>query len=186
MRLPLFDFDEVLAGLKLPVFVVGSDQIVRWMNPAATAIVGDLVGRRFLEAVAPESQATVRDAFAKKLVGTSSSTEYDATFTARDGSLVRAEVSSVRVGDDGHLVAVFGVAVPERDMPPRRAPGRQLTPRQAEVLRLLARGGSTGQIADELGVSPQTARNHVRDLMRRLDVHSRIEAVAAAHRRGLV
>ncbi|HEY2218548.1 MAG TPA: LuxR C-terminal-related transcriptional regulator, partial [Gaiellaceae bacterium] len=55
-----------------------------------------------------------------------------------------------------------------------------LTPRQVEVLHLLERGHSTMQIADELHLSPETVRNHIRRLMRALGAHSRIEAVFLA------
>jgi two-component system NarL family response regulator len=55
-----------------------------------------------------------------------------------------------------------------------------LTPRQTEVLRLLKRGRSTEQIAQELQLSTETVRNHVRHLLRALGVHTRLEAVAVA------
>jgi DNA-binding NarL/FixJ family response regulator len=61
-----------------------------------------------------------------------------------------------------------------------------LTPRQAEVLGYLARGYSTEEMASAMGVSKETVRNHVRGLLRTLGVHSRLEAVATAHLRGLV
>ena len=61
-----------------------------------------------------------------------------------------------------------------------------LTPRQTEVLRLLQKGYSTGQIAQELHLSTETVRNHVRHLLRALGVHTRLEAVAAAQREHLV
>jgi DNA-binding NarL/FixJ family response regulator len=61
-----------------------------------------------------------------------------------------------------------------------------LTPRQNQVLHLLARGRSTSQIADELHLSPETVRNHVRMMMRALHCHSRIEALAVAHREGIL
>ena len=57
-----------------------------------------------------------------------------------------------------------------------------LTPRQTEVLRLLEQGRSTQQIANELHLSIDTVRNHIRHLLQALDVHSRIEAVAVARR----
>ncbi len=61
-----------------------------------------------------------------------------------------------------------------------------LTPRQTEVLRLLQKGHSTGQIAQELHLSTETVRNHVRHLLRALGVHTRLEAVAVAQREHLV
>jgi DNA-binding NarL/FixJ family response regulator len=47
-------------------------------------------------------------------------------------------------------------------------------------LRLLEHGRSTQQIAEELHLSPETVRNHVRHVLRNLGVHSRLEAVALA------
>ena len=61
-----------------------------------------------------------------------------------------------------------------------------LTPRQSEVLRLLDRGHSTAQIAQELHLSLETVRNHIRHLMRALGVHTRLEAVAVARHGDLV
>jgi DNA-binding NarL/FixJ family response regulator len=49
-----------------------------------------------------------------------------------------------------------------------------------EVLALLERGRSTEQIADELHLSRETVRNHVRHMLRAIGVNSRLEAVAAA------
>jgi DNA-binding NarL/FixJ family response regulator len=48
-------------------------------------------------------------------------------------------------------------------------------------LALLERGRTTRQIADELHLSTETVRNHVRQLLRTLGAHSRLEAVAIAH-----
>jgi len=60
-----------------------------------------------------------------------------------------------------------------------------LTPRQAEVLRLLEHGRSTDQIAEELHLSRETVRNHIRHLLQALGVHSRLEAVALARQEHL-
>ena len=45
---------------------------------------------------------------------------------------------------------------------------------------------STRQIADDLGIAPHTVRNHVRLILQALGAHSRLGAVAEAHRRGLL
>jgi DNA-binding NarL/FixJ family response regulator len=65
------------------------------------------------------------------------------------------------------------------------APPAHLTPRQAEVLRLLEQGRSTKQIALELHLSVETVRNHVRHLLQALGVHTRLEAVALARHQRL-
>ena len=58
----------------------------------------------------------------------------------------------------------------------------QLTLREREVLRLLAEGLGTQEIADQLFVSSTTARNHVQHILSKLDCHTRLEAVALALR----
>lgn len=65
-------------------------------------------------------------------------------------------------------------------------PEPRLTPRELEALRLLAQGFSTVEIADSLGVSRITARNHVTKVMDKLQVRTRLQAVVAASRRGLL
>jgi DNA-binding NarL/FixJ family response regulator len=79
--------------------------------------------------------------------------------------------------EGNRVIGIFGQVVHEDEEPPRPA-HPDLTARQTEVLRLLARGLSTRQIAAELHLSAETVRNHIRDLLRRLGVHSRLEAVA--------
>jgi DNA-binding NarL/FixJ family response regulator len=79
-----------------------------------------------------------------------------------------------------HVVGVFG-QVTDLVETPHAHPELSLTPRQAEVLELLERGRSTNQIADELHLSIETVRNHVRNILRAVGAHSRLEAVAIAH-----
>jgi DNA-binding NarL/FixJ family response regulator len=61
-----------------------------------------------------------------------------------------------------------------------------LTKRQLEVLRLLADGRSTAEIAAELGLSQTTVRNYVAALLAALGAHSRLQAVVAARKAGLL
>ncbi len=62
----------------------------------------------------------------------------------------------------------------------------ELTDREREVLTLLAQGLSTRGIAEYLSISPSTARNHVQNVLHKLNVHIRMEAVAYAFEHGLV
>jgi DNA-binding NarL/FixJ family response regulator len=69
---------------------------------------------------------------------------------------------------------------------PARSSAAELTPRQLEVLRLLAQGLGTGAISTRLRIADETTRNHIRAVLKKLGVHSRLEAVAVAYERGLV
>ncbi len=62
----------------------------------------------------------------------------------------------------------------------------RLTAREREVLALLAQGLGTDEVADSLIVSPATVRNHVQNVLSKLGVHSRLEAVAVAYKKGLI
>ncbi len=62
----------------------------------------------------------------------------------------------------------------------------ELTPRELEVLRLMAQGLGNKSIAVELGISTHTVKFHVAAVFAKLGVHSRTEAVALGMRQGLV
>jgi DNA-binding NarL/FixJ family response regulator len=84
----------------------------------------------------------------------------------------------VPLADGDRVVGVFGLLTGHEEAASARP--AHLTPRQVEVLRLLEQGRSTKQIAQELHLSLDTVKNHVRHLLRALGVHSRLEAVAVA------
>lgn len=62
---------------------------------------------------------------------------------------------------------------------------RLLTPREREVLVLLAGGANSQEIAETLDISPQTARTHLQKVMKKMGVHSRLQAAVIAVRAGL-
>ena len=61
-----------------------------------------------------------------------------------------------------------------------------VTPRQIEILQLIAEGESTLQIAQRLHLSPTTVRNHIARTLAGLGVHTRVQAVVAASGRGVI
>jgi DNA-binding NarL/FixJ family response regulator len=61
-----------------------------------------------------------------------------------------------------------------------------LSPREGEVLRLLADGRTNAEIGETLFISPRTAGTHVANILNKLGVGSRAAAVAVAHQRGIV
>lgn len=100
-------------------------------------------------------------------------------------------VNSIRSILDGQVVvtgrlgkAAAGARTPEAEHAALLA--RQLTSREREVLELLAQGASSGDMTKELGVSPNTIRTHIQNILTKLQAHSRLEAAAFAVRHGLV
>lgn len=73
-----------------------------------------------------------------------------------------------------------------RERGDERAPVESLTPRELEVLRALTAGRSTPEICEQLFIAPNTLRTHVQNIMSKLHVHSKLEAVAFALRHRLV
>jgi DNA-binding CsgD family transcriptional regulator len=136
--------------------------------------------------VAPEHTLRAREEFTRKLLG-ADVTDFSLQLLRPNGTRVPVQISSVPIKEGGRIVGVFGIA---RAAPAEEAlplpPGSELTPRQFEVLQLLGEGCSTEEVSQHLGVSVQTVRNHVREILRRLRVKSRIAALAKARRHGLL
>jgi PAS domain S-box-containing protein len=179
------DIETALETVSVPSYVIDPTGIIRWINPAARRLVGDVRGRQFTSVVAPEDTRRAREHFARKIAGTARVTDAQVALVDSDGGRVNVDVSSVPLMQGHRLVGVFGQISdvqeePEHPLPPH------LTPRQSEVLRLLQRGHSTERIAQELHLSTETVRNHVRHLLRALGVNTRLEAVAVARREHLV
>lgn len=97
-------------------------------------------------------------------------------------------VDAVRAVHDGRgaidPAATARLATMQVERPSGAAGG--LTEREHEVLVLLTEGATTRDIAERLYISVNTARNHVQRLITKLGAHSRLEAVAAARRAGLL
>ena len=79
--------------------------------------------------------------------------------------------------------AVQGGGVKEK-AEPEASPFSELTPRETEILGLLAEGQSNKAIARNLGISDGTVKLHVKAILRKLDVHSRVEAAVMAVEQG--
>jgi DNA-binding CsgD family transcriptional regulator len=63
---------------------------------------------------------------------------------------------------------------------------RKLTGREVEVLGMLAAGRSTPEVAERLHISQLTARSHIQNILEKLEVHSKVEAVAFAFQKNLI
>jgi DNA-binding CsgD family transcriptional regulator len=158
---------------------MSSTRLVRWINPAAERLLGDVRGCHFTSVVAPEDSRRARELFSRKLLGNTPATDTTGVLVSTASKRVAVEISSVPLMRGERVVGVFGLFEGRSDENPTPPP-THLTPRQVEVLRLLEQGRSTKQIAEELHLSKETVRNHIRRLFEALGVHSRLEAVALA------
>ena len=87
----------------------------------------------------------------------------------------------------GKLLTEFAtLAKRDTEEPPQQVPAPKLTDREMQVLKLVARGMNNRDIAKELFISDNTVKNHVRNILEKLQIHSRMEAVMVAVREKLI
>ena len=182
------DIFGALARMGVPAYVIDREGTIRWLNTAGQALWPNALNRKFSNVMAPEELRHAREQFARKVIGEADATEYATSVLDTDGRRMAVDVSSVALRANGDVVGVFGVVTPARAQdvtdPPRQTV--ELTPRQRQVLRLLGDGRTTGKIASELGIADETARNHIKAVLRALGARSRLEAVVAARHHGLL
>jgi DNA-binding NarL/FixJ family response regulator len=123
---------------------------------------------------------------------------YDALRAGASGFLVKDApavqlVTAIRVVADGEALLAPSITrrlITEfaRRPPPSAKPDevKELTPRELEVLRLVARGLSNAEIAKELFVSDATVKTHVARILMKLGLRDRVQAVVVAYESGLV
>lgn len=177
------ELTSILQQVHLPCWIVDDKGSFRWVNNAFVATFGDRTGEHYSSVVAPESLERAARHFARAH-DEDPVTEDDLELMLPDRRRVRIEISSVLLEGIGLCCGVFGLA--GRTSLPRPAARTDLTPRQLEILVMLCSGASTDQIAGELYLSTETVRNHVRNILQALRVHSRLAAVAKARREGLI
>jgi DNA-binding NarL/FixJ family response regulator len=99
-------------------------------------------------------------------------------------------VRRVSVGDSVFTPGLAGLVLGEfrrmaQDPEPATPPGEQLTERETEVLKMVAKGMSYKQIAERLVLSHRTVQNHVQNTLRKLQLHNRVELTRYAIEQGL-
>lgn len=98
-------------------------------------------------------------------------------------------IAALRAAAHGLAVTDPSLATPAAlilDRPTASAAAEELTPREREVLQLLAEGLPNREIALRLGVTDHTVKFHMNTIFSKLDVHTRTEAVARSARLGLI
>ena len=191
--------DQVLDQVDLAVVATDAAGSVCVWNARAEALYGwsraEAVGRHISQLTVPvDGQETARSIMAAIRRGQT----WQGAFRLRrkDGSVFTAFVKDSPVLDeDGQLVGIVGVSIETGDPELARAVqalvrdnhgaagvrrARTLSPREREVLGLLARGLTGEQIAGRLVLSPETVRTHIRNAREKLGASTRVEAVTMA------
>lgn len=159
----------------------------------------DVFGNRYCTETCPVTQMAARSEVVR---------HFDLRLRAKDGSTVTVDVSILNlvVGSPDRFYLAHVLKPPVRaetpappvepdSSPPRPqlvavrssadARARKLTEREVEVLGMLAAGHPTPEIASRLHISTLTARNHLQNILEKLEVHSKAEAVAFAFQKRL-
>src|SRR6188508_3375237 len=80
--------EDVLEHVNVPSYLIDTSGVIRWVNRAARAIVGDVRGRQFSSVVAPEDSRRARELFARKVIGAAKVTDAPVQVIAADGQRV--------------------------------------------------------------------------------------------------
>lgn len=190
--------EQVLDQVDLAVIATDADGVVITWNARAEALYGwtraEALGRHVSELTVPDGDQKVAEEIMASL---QRGEPWQGSFRLRrkDGSVFTAFVKDSPILDnEDHLVGIVGVSIeigdPELGAAVRSLIGdgnhnhgrrtRTLSPREREVLGLLARGLTGEQIAERLVLSPETVRTHIRNAREKLGASTRVEAVTMA------
>lgn len=190
--------EQVLDQVDLAVIATDAAGIVITWNSRAEILYGwsrtEAIGRHIAELTVPEGE---QGAAEQIMVAIARGESWQGAFRLRrkDGSHFTAFVKDSPIEDEsGQLVGIVGVSIEIADPelgravravisesnPDGRRRTRTLSPREREVLGLLARGLTGEQIADRLVLSPETVRTHIRNAREKLGASTRVEAVTMA------
>lgn len=192
--------DERPAVEHAAIGIDGDRRIVLW-NRATERLLGipaaDVVGRRCHEVLQG------RDAFGNRfchaacaplvmLARGEAVSGFELGVNFQRGVVRNIRVSTLRLlakrhaGDPAARPGILHVIEPLDDSSAGASEAAPLTPREREVLVLVASGLQNKEVAEKLGLSLATVRNHVHNILDKLGLHSKLEAVALAFRSGWV
>ena len=90
------DPQRSLESVHVPSYSIDTSGVIRWLNPAAERLLGDVRGRHYTSVVAREDRPRALDLFSRRVLGTATVTDSEAVLVATDGTRVPVEISAVR------------------------------------------------------------------------------------------
>lgn len=169
--------------------VLDDQRRLRWVNGAATALLElpreHLLGLRVDDLTPEWLRPCLEEGWPVFL--RDGSIVQRRTLTLRNGSTIEVDYCATANVLPGHHLAIYM----EHDHRAPRASGdgaarAPLTPRELEVVQLLAMGLSGSTIAEQLVISPETVRTHIRNAMEKRGARTRAHLIALAMRDGLI
>ncbi|WP_244242219.1 response regulator [Nocardioides seonyuensis] len=194
----------MLLGQEPDIEVVGegADGVVATELAISTAPDVVLLDVRMPRLTGVEACRAIKEAVpaAKIIMLTVSDEEADLYESVKNGaagyllkdSSIEEVAQAVRVVNEGQSLISPSMAVKlidefkQMSKPERQGPALRLTERELEVLRMVAKGLNNREVAKELFISENTVKNHVRNILEKLQLHSRMEAVMYAMREKLL
>ena len=185
-----FERLQRLAGPQLVYRVVVDRSLGRrymspWIGEAQLRSAEEVMATSVLGFLAPEDVAPVEALTAELVSGERAGSTIVVGCRLGDGRLVPAAIKTTYVVSRDEWLFDCTVAILDAERM-RAVSSNPLTPRQTEILQLLAEGTTTDEIAARLFLSKATVRNHVSAICRELGARSRIAAVATARSRGIL
>ena len=116
------DVEQALGNVGVPSYVLDTTGVVRWINPAAERLLGDIRGRHYTSVVAPEESRRAHEQVSQKVLGTTPATEAPGVLVSTAGARVPVEISSVPLKSGERVVGVFGLSRNARTTRPQRRP----------------------------------------------------------------
>jgi two-component system nitrate/nitrite response regulator NarL len=144
-----------------------------------------IVTSREIRAVAPDAEFVMMTASLEHPIVADAMEAGFSGFVVKSSGIneLLTAVRAAAAGEVHFSAAALHTLVRSHRPPP---PTEALSARELEVLRAIAAGLGTGEIAAELFISQHTVRNHVRRILTKLDAHSKLEAVVIATKAGVV
>jgi PAS domain S-box-containing protein len=174
-------FWRVFPDSRVPMLILDDDAVYTAANDAACRTMGrrreDIVGHPLGFSTAPELRAQLAETWEQMRDAGYIMCPWQLTLP--DGSVTSIEtICTADTPEPGRHLALCWPAPQNGD--------RVLSPREEEVTALLARGLTGEQIAQQLFLSPETVRTHIRNAMMRMRAGTRAQLVALAIERGII
>ena len=174
--------DHTFEGSLNPTLLLDDERRYVDANEAACSFLGltrdQILQRKLDDFLVPEVRSTLTERWPEYLAKGRYAGFFELAMP--DGSVRKTMYSSIANVTPGRHLTVYLLdeATPDGDESGRTSPA--LSPRQREVIELVAEGLTSTQIADRLGVSPETVRTHLRNARLKLGASTKAQAVAVA------